>query len=114
MHHRRIVVATTMDVQIFVLAEAPEVEGLAVDQELRAVDPDGADADRQRVAVDHDVAVEQIDLQLVEVPAPGPPQLRIRHAKYPLGPVALQRSMPSASRSRARTMAAPASIVTAE
>lgn len=36
---------------ILVLVDAMEVEGLAVDEELRAGDVDGADADRERVQV---------------------------------------------------------------
>ena len=50
--HRGGVVALASDRVVLVHAEALEVEGLAVDQEPGAVDPDGADADRQAVAVD--------------------------------------------------------------
>ena len=60
MHHGDVVVTAAVDVEVLVLAEAPEVEGLVVDEELRALDPDGADADRQHVAVDHDVPVDQL------------------------------------------------------
>jgi len=38
-------------VGVFVLVDAVEVEGPAVDEELRAGDVDGADADRERVRV---------------------------------------------------------------
>ena len=85
--HGGVVVAAAVDVQILVLAEAPEGEGLAVDEEPCALDPDGADAHRERVAVDDDVAVDQFGLEVVEVPAPGPPELRRRHAEFALGPV---------------------------
>ena len=81
MHHRHVVVTPAVHVEVLVLAEAPEVEGLAVDEELRAVDAHGADADGQRVAVDQGVVVEQVDLQLVEVPSARAPELRLRHTE---------------------------------
>ena len=45
-HHERVVVPLAAHGAVLVLAEASEVEGLAVDQEAGAVDPHGADADR--------------------------------------------------------------------
>ncbi len=50
-HHQRIVMTLATDGGVLVLAEACEVEGLAVDEQLRALDLDRANADRQRVAV---------------------------------------------------------------
>ena len=63
---------------ILVHAEALEVEGLAVDEEPGPVDPHGADADRQEVAVDEAcVRVDEVDPQVVEVAAPRLPQADI-------------------------------------
>ena len=56
--HGDVVVALAPDGEVLVHAEAPEVEGLVVDQEPGAVDPHGADADREAVAVDEVVAVD--------------------------------------------------------
>ena len=61
--HERVVVALAAHRAVLVLAEAGEVERLAVDQEPRAVDLDRADADRQRVRVDELVAAEQLDVE---------------------------------------------------
>ena len=81
MDHGGVVVPATMDVQVLVHPEAPEVEGLTVDEESRPLDPHRADADRQGVAVDDHAVVGQFDVQLVEVPLSGLPQLRLRHAQ---------------------------------
>ena len=56
-HEPRVVVPLALDRQVLVLAEPGEPERLAVDEELRAPHLDRPDADRQRVAVDHLVAV---------------------------------------------------------
>ncbi len=48
---------------------------------LRALDPHGADADREHVAVDDDVISDQFGFELVEVAAPRPPELWVRHAQ---------------------------------
>ncbi len=83
--HGGIVVPATMDIEVLVLAEALEVEGLAVDEELRALDSHGADADREHVPVDDDVVVDEFCLEFVEVAAPGPPELWLRHAQNAVG-----------------------------
>ena len=57
--HERVVVALAADRCVFVLAEAGEVERLAVDEELVAAHLDGANADRDRVAVDDLVARDE-------------------------------------------------------
>src|SRR4051812_29366525 len=59
---------------VLVLAEPAEVAGLAVDQELRAVDLQGPDAHQERVRVGRRVAVApQLDRQVVEVALARPP-----------------------------------------
>ena len=83
--HCGIVVTAAVDVQVLVLPEAPEVEGLAVDEEAGALDPHGADADRERVAVDDVVVVNQLDLEVVEVATARAPELRSRHAQRTVG-----------------------------
>ena len=85
MHHEYVVVALAAHGGVFVLAEAPEVERLAVDEEARAVDLDGADADRQRIGVHRSVAIApQQDGQIVEVTFTRPPRAGIQHGELPL------------------------------
>ena len=96
--HRRVVVAAAVHVEVLVLAEAPEVEGLVVDEELRALDPHGADADRERVAVDDGVIVvvddDELDLQVVEVPRPGPHSSGSATRRTPSAPSAAATTTP--------------------
>ena len=79
MHHADVVMTPAPDVEVLVHAEAAEVEGLAVDQEAGAVHAHRPDADRLVIAVDQFVAVHDVDLQVVEVAAAGPPQLGVGH-----------------------------------
>jgi len=51
-HHEPIVVALAAHGAVLMLAEAPEIERLAVDQEAGILNPNGAYADRQRVSID--------------------------------------------------------------
>ncbi len=62
-------------------AEPGEVERLAVDQELRAVDLHGANAHGLLVAVDHLITVDQFDHGGVQVAVARGPQVRVRHPK---------------------------------
>ena len=110
MDHGGVVVAPAMDVEVLVHAETPEVEGSAVDEESRALDPHRANADSERVAVDDDVDVDvdQLDLELVQVTTSGSPELWCLHPDSPPAPVASATTAPSASLSRTRTVAASA------
>ena len=109
-HHGGVVVTAAVDVEVLVLAEAPEVEGLAVDEELRALDPHGADADGKRVAVDDGVAVDQLDLAGRRgTRGPGPRAPVAARAGRRRRPPPRRPRLPSASRSRTRTVASPAS-----
>ena len=51
-HHRCVVVAPTVHIEVLVLAESPEVEGLSLMRKRVPVDADGADADGEHVTVD--------------------------------------------------------------
>ena len=102
--HERVVVALAAHGGVLVLAEAREVERLAVDQEARAVDPHGADADRQRVGVDRRVAVApQLDAELVEVALAGAPRVDVRDRELAVGAGGPRDLAPSASRRTTRT-----------
>ena len=86
MDHRGVVVTPAMDVVVLVHAETPEGEGCAVDEESCPLDPYGANADRQCVAVDDGaLVVDELCIELVEVAASGSPQLRSRHPQFAAG-----------------------------
>ncbi len=79
--HRRRVVALPPDLVVLVHPEPGEVHGLAVDEEPGAVDAHRTDADRLEETVHHGVVGDELDAQLVEVAAPGAPQLGIVDAE---------------------------------
>ncbi len=67
--------------QVLVLAEAGEIERLAVDQEPNAVHLDGAYADALVVAVHDGVAAYQLNLKIVEVAVTWCPLVHVRNAQ---------------------------------
>ena len=79
--HVRVVVTLPQHADVLVLAEAGEVERLAVDQEPGAVDGDGAHADTLGVAVDQLAVASQLELQVVEVALPWLPALDVGHGQ---------------------------------
>lgn len=75
-----VVVGLADDAVVLVHAETLEVERLPVDEELRSVDLDGPDADLLVDRVVHRARiVDQPDLEVVEVPVPRTPEVRVRH-----------------------------------
>ena len=78
--HGGVVVALAVHVQVLVHAEATEVEGLVVDEEASAVDAHRPDADGQSVTVDDAIAVDEVDLEVVEVTVARTPQLGVRYS----------------------------------
>lgn len=74
----RVVVPLAANGGILVLAEAGEVERLAVDEELGASHLDGADADRLQVAVEQRAGpVEELGLERVQVAVAGCPAVDV-------------------------------------
>jgi hypothetical protein len=88
--HEDVVVAFAAHGAVLVLAEALEIERLAVDEEARAVDLDRPDADRERVRVGRFVpAVPQLDGEVVEVALARPPRVGVLDgdlSRVPCGP----------------------------
>ena len=77
-----VVVALAEDRVVLVLAETFEVERLAVDQELGAANLHGADADVLVDRVPHDAsAVDELDLEVVEVSVAGCPEADVGHVQ---------------------------------
>ena len=106
--HERVVVALAVDRDVLVLAEAGEVERLAVDQEARAVHGDRADADRQRVDVDQRRRRRPAARRRACRGSPRPAATggRPSTVSSPGAPSPRATSAPSASRSATRTVVA--------
>jgi len=85
-HQEGVIVAFADHRQVLVLAEPGEVERLAVDQKADPVDGDGADADALVVAVHHLVAVDELQLEVVEVAVAGRPAVHRRDPQRAAGP----------------------------
>jgi hypothetical protein len=90
LHHRGVVVTSTAYVEVLMLAESPKVERFVVYQELRAQYGDRANADGQHIAVHQPIAVENVDLQLVQVPSPRSPQFGSFNPQESAGAVGLR------------------------
>ena len=71
LHHGGVVVTPAAYVEVLVLAESPEVERLVVDQELRALHADGANADGQHVAVHQSSPSTRSTWSWYRYPRPG-------------------------------------------
>ena len=96
--HGGVVVPAAVHVEVLVLAEAAEVEGLVVDEEPRAFDPHGADADGERVAVDGRRPPRPArPAGHRGSPAPGPRARGRRRGAPPSAPSAAATGVPSAS-----------------
>ena len=67
--------AAAADIGVLVLAEAAQIDGLAVQQEMAVLDLEGADADLLGVFIDHGTAVVDADDDIVQVSSVDVPQL---------------------------------------
>ena len=66
-----------------IVAETLEVHRFPVDEEVGPPHLDGADADRLVVRVDHVVPVDELDLEVVQVPVARSPPVHVGHGQHP-------------------------------
>ena len=74
------------DADVLVLAEPLEVHRLPVDEELRSTHLNRPHTDRLVVRVDHLLAVDQLDLEVVQVAVARCPPVHVGHAQHPRSP----------------------------
>ncbi len=84
--HRRIIVATTTDIEILMLAKSLEIERLFIDEEALPLDADGPYAYRQDVAVGELARGVEVDSQPVEVGGARLPENRVGDSKHAVRP----------------------------
>jgi hypothetical protein len=95
-HHERVVVALADHRQVLVLAEAGEIERLAVDQEPVAADRHRAYTDALVIAVYHHpiatvvaTVAEELYFEVVEIAVAGCPRVHVGHRQGAGRPAAL-------------------------